>query len=148
MTALTVRSRLRIKVAAIVVAIMITLFFFRHAIQAFSSSDTLVDGVRIYSPFVSGGGGNGYAFYILHNPYLATASPPWKPCASLYPSIRGYLKEASDMGATSSIEYFSQSSGSGYSAYLKLPSVIIFVRGFPDFGGQPPSDAEKKVCSP
>lgn len=125
-------------------------YFCRYAIYALMS-DTAVNGEKYYSLFVSGDSTNGYIHFIFKRPYYRFTNKEileWKICHKLNKNLDSYLRNnMQDWGVTSgSVSIISESYPSGYKVYIRTNDKLIFVRGFPDFGGDPPNEKEKKIC--
>jgi hypothetical protein len=134
------------KIAAIVTSIILIIFF-RHL--PFALLNPSVDGVKCYSLFVTGGSSNGYEYFLYRIPFLTLTTgdeKEWRLCTKLNKNIDGIIKSISNWTPNGPYYIVNKTYENGYSAYIKTDIGILFIRGFPDFGGVAPSEAEKKIC--
>lgn len=133
-----------------VVGILAVAFYFRYPISSVFI-DTNIGGYKYIGLVVHGGQTNGFSYLLFDYPYFELAeenAKPWKECKRLNESLQSYLRNFVEGWKPSTVGYLfvSESSSQGYRAYIRFNDRVIFVRGFPDFGGSPPNEQEKKIC--
>ncbi len=132
-----------------VVVTLLVIFYFRHSLLSIFS-DTEVGGRKYIGLLVDGSKTNGFEYLEFNNLYFQIEkdnAKNWEKCSRLNKSLEGYFRELIKVQNTSThYKYVSDVEPSGYKAYISFNNRIIFVRGFPDFGGAPPSEEEKKIC--
>ena len=105
--------------------------------------------VKYYSLFVQGGSTNGGAYYLFEYPYFTFTNEKddkWRVCNTLHKSILDYIQHFTKWPETGPYYVVSSSTKSTYSAYIKANDKVVYVEGFPDFGGAGPTDEEKNIC--
>lgn len=70
----------------------------------------------------------------------------WRVCEKLNEGLLSYIKNHLNWSDVGPYEVVSESYSSGYVAYIKTKDKLLFIRGGPDFGGDPPSEEEKNIC--
>lgn len=68
-------------------------------------------------------------------------------CAKLDKNIWYYLNSVTTWRENGPYHVVNRATSNGYLAYIKANDKVIYVRGFPDFGGAGPSEAEKNICA-
>lgn len=135
------------KKALIILSVLIVIVFFRHIPSALLSPS--IDGVKCYSLFVKRGSSNGYAyfFYKFHLLTIVTGSEDaWRKCTKLDKNIKNITNSISGWPNHGPYYVVSGKTSNGYYAYIRADEKILFLRGFPDFGGAAPNEAEKNIC--
>lgn len=120
------------------------------AYRAHELYSTDVSRVRYISPYTLSGSTNGFLYHIYIPPYFRVtdnSEVEWKICNKLHDNILGYMRNNSSWLETGPYSVISEKQENGYSAYIKTGNTLIFIRGFPDFGGRAPSEDEKSVCA-
>jgi len=128
--------------------VIIMLIIFKYTIYSFFI-DTSVQNHKYYSLFVSDINlTNGYESVVFEQPYFKFSKKNnqvnWEDCNKINKILGSYLKNWHQVKKP--YKFVSEVYPSGYKAYIKTLDTIIFVRGFPDFGGVPPTEEEKKIC--
>ncbi len=109
-----------------------------------------INGVKYYSLFVSGGSYNGGGYYLYEYPYLTFTNEKddnWRVCNTLDEGILSYIKSFTPWPETGPYYVVSKSTKNTYFAYIKANNKVVYVEGFPDFGGAGPTEEEKKICA-
>ena len=122
--------------------------YFCYVLYAFFSAE--VAGIRYISLFVSGGSPSWSSYYLFGRPYFKITDnneAVWRVCEKLDKAILGYIENNSDWSETGPYEVVSESYPSGYVAYIKTKNRLLYIRGGPDFAGDPPSEEEKNICA-
>lgn len=97
--------------------------------------------------FVDGHWSNGYSHLVFNEPYFRFGNKELSRCRHLDDRITGYLAiHIEGWKGRSNFAYISETKNSGYRAYIQSEEIVVYLAGFPDFGGTPPDDAEKRVC--
>ncbi|VAX12727.1 hypothetical protein MNBD_GAMMA24-807 [hydrothermal vent metagenome] len=145
----------------IALALLLMLGLFGVIIYYFSDhidyllSDTSVAGCNYTTfTFKEYSWGNGFSMWNLGTTYRLNkgdnvAVPPWVDCADLVLPLKRMLANYSKTWNDSkgSMKVIIESNENGYNAYILKNKELFFVSGYPDFGGTPPSEEEKKVCA-
>lgn len=125
---------------------LILVFFFRYSLIAIVS-DTNVSGSKYIGLFVNGSQTNGYSHLVINEPYFRFGDKELSRCSHLDDRINGYLaNHIEGWNRRTNFEFISEINSSGYRVYIKSEGIVVFLRGFSDFGGVPPSEAEKSIC--
>jgi len=136
-----------VKKALLVLSLLIAVIYFRHVPLALLLPK--IDGVKYYSLFVSGGTYNGSGYYLYEYPYFTFTNEEddkWRVCSTLHKRVLGYIQHFTEWPDTGPYYVVSRSTKNTYSAYIKVNNEIIYVVGFPDFGGAGPTEEEKAIC--
>jgi hypothetical protein len=136
-----------IKKIAIIVICVIVIIFFRHVPFALLSPS--INGVKCYSLYVTGGSSNGFEYFLYRIPFLTLISgddKEWRLCTKLNKNINDSIRNIPNWSPKAPYYIANKIYENGYYAYIKTDKGILFIRGFPDFGGVAPSEAEKKIC--
>ena len=132
-----------------ILAALSTAFYFRYSVLSLAL-DTEVSGRKYTGLFVGGGETNGFEYLVFDYPYFQFTKDNainWKECSRLSKSLEGYLGSfVKDWKTNTSYKFVSEIEPNGYKAYIQLNDRVIFVRGFPDLGGVPPNEQEKRIC--
>nr|NJM04540.1 hypothetical protein [Desulfobacula sp.] len=131
----------------VIVSIIIIAIFFRNVPFALLSPS--INGVKCYSFCVTGGSSNGFEYFLYKSPFLTLITgdeKKWRLCTKLNKNINDILESISSWTPKAPYYIVNQIYDNGYSAYIKTDRGILFIRGFPDFGGVAPSEAEKTIC--
>lgn len=132
-----------------VVGALIAAFYFRYSVLSVFL-DTEVAGRKYIGLFVDGGQTNGFSYLVFNYPYLQLeedGAASWNGCGRLSHSLEGYLRNfVKGWKTNANYMFVSESNPHGYKAYIRVDERVVFVRGFPDFGGSPPDEQEKKIC--
>ena len=138
----------RMKKTLIILGLLITIVYFRHVPFALLSPS--IDGVKCYSLFVSGGSSNGYAYFLYESPLLTIVTgneTVWRKCTKLNKNIDNIINNITDWPKNGPYYVANKATSNGYFAYIRIDKKVLYIRGFPDFGGAAPSDAEKNICN-
>ncbi len=110
---------------------------------------TEVSGFRYFSLFISGDSTNGLLYYLYDPPYFrvtGSGESKWKACEKIHENIFNYISSTSSWSEAGPYDVIAESQATGYAAYIKTKNTLLYVRGFPDYGGASPSEEEKSVC--
>ena len=134
-------------VATFLVGIVIFGYSLRWSLYSLTT-DVQVEGLRYWSIRPEGKFTNGFSYLIFQDPFLfGRELKPWQACTGLHPRIAQYLASSSWSEITSPIEILREEKTDGYKAYLRSGEIIAYVRGFPDYGGDPPAEDEAFICA-
>lgn len=142
-------SLMVIKRILVIALLLFGIIYFRYGLYALFSVE--VAGIRYISLFVSGNIiNNGSSLILYERPYfkiLDSNKAVWRVCEKLNENILGNIKSNnSDWSETGPYEVVSESYPNGYDAYIKTKNRLLYISGFPDFGGASPSEEEKNIC--
>ena len=103
--------------------------------------------VKWLSPWYS----NGYEVYVYKEPiyHLQGDTTEWKKCDRLSSHLESQFIEVGnhEVFFNGPFEYLVEKHPWGYKAYIKSKDYLVYVRGYPDFGGVPPSNEKKAICA-
>lgn len=136
------------KKVLVILSLLIAVVYFRHVPLALLLPK--IDGVKYYSLFVSEGSTNGGRYYLYEYPYLTFTNEKddkWRVCSTLHKSVLGYIQHFTEWPEIGPYYVVSKSTSNTYFAYIKVDNKIIYVEGFPDFGGAGPTEEEKNICA-
>ena len=137
------------KKTLVIASLLFGIIYFRYALYALFSVE--VAGIRYFSLFVSGDViNNGWSQILYERPYfkiLDNDKAVWRICQKLNKNVLGGIKSSSDWSEIGPYEVVSESYSNGYVAYIKTKNRLLFINGFPDFGGASPSEEEKNICA-
>ena len=112
-----------------------------------------VQGEKFYSPRVSSEEAwfAGYSIFVLRPPIfhvLSNESIKWQKCKKLSDGLLRIFQNYRDIFSEVNLpfEYIAETSGYGYSAYIRTNEVIIFIDLYPDKNGDVPDLKEYGVC--
>ena len=117
------------------------------AFAIFYSKSESIHDLRLFSLKSSGDWTNGYAHRVFVKPIIfgKTDITNWKICEIVEDRIQGYLSNH-NINLTMPIETYIDNNETSYKALFKTGEQIVFIWGFPDFSGDPPSERERNVC--
>lgn len=134
---------------AIALGLAIIIFYFRYTLWA-AFMNTEVGGRNFIGFAVEGNQTNGFAYIRYgrwHMQLEREGAVEWKQCRRLNRSLDGYLRNyVGDRIMHGSYMFISERDEHGYKAYIRSNDDVIFVWGFPDFGGTPPGEDEMRIC--
>ncbi len=147
-------KKIAITLLLILLLSMVIIYYFSANID-YIFSDTSVSGYN-YTTFTFDEHywGNGFSMWNLGTTYRLdkgdnVSEPSWIECTDLTLPLKQLLATYSKTWNDSkgSMKIIRESNENGYNAYILKNKELFFVSGFPDFGGTPPSEEEKKVCA-
>ena len=109
--------------------------------------DPPVQGLKFYSFFVRSDWTNGFAYAVLKRPFAFARSGrwPWKPCQGLRKEFQT-LMGLGPNDLKPPLMILTESHSEGYTAFVRSSDSVIFLWGYPDFGGKAPTLEETHIC--
>ena len=145
----------KVVIVLLVILVLSALIIYRFSNHIdFLLRDTRISGYNFTTfTFEEYSWGNGFSMWNLGTTYRLNkgdnvAEPRWIECTDLIlplkQTLANYSKTWND--SEGSIKIIQESDDDSYRAYILKNKELFFVSGFPDFGGDPPSEEEKKIC--
>lgn len=143
-------AMISVKKTIFIVCVLVVFAYFRHAFLSLFM-DTEVGGRKYIGLFVDGNETNGFSYLSFSYPYMQLAdedAASWSECNHLNESLVVYLRNYVDKWKPQkSYTYITETDSHWYKAYIGSGDMVIYVHGFSDLGGAPPSEGEKKICN-
>lgn len=125
---------------------LVFLIFFRWTVFAIVA-DTDVSDSKYVGLFVNGHWSNGYSHLVISEPYFRFGNIELSSCSHLDERINGYLaNHIEGWKGRTNFKYIFEIKNSGYRAYITSEEIVVYLAGFPDFGGATPDEAERRIC--